>query len=200
MAFSDFTLAGALDAFGLTQTDGIDLFAGTPALEPTPFLQVRLDEFAPLALSIGSEAARSHYIVGPFLAEAQRRAIGPVHVFPGVTLDVDRARSLNGYCDFIVSRSARLYGLRWPPASVVEAKREDIIAGLGQCAASMVGIREFNEQDKTPVPVVFGAVTSGTNWRFLRLEGTTLAVDLPEYQSRDAASLLGVLVRIASGG
>jgi len=199
MAFSDFTLRAAVEAFGLTEEDGVELFAGTPPMEPSAFLQVWLDEFAPLALGLGSEAARSHYIILPFLAEAQRRAAGPVSVLPGVTLDVDKSRGLNGFCDFIVARSARLYYLRGPLAAVVEAKREDITAGLGQCAASMVAIREFNEQDKTPVPAVYGAVSSGSAWRFLRLTGAVLAIDRREYHSEDAASLLGVLVRIASG-
>ncbi len=200
MAFSDFDLRRALTDFGLTEDTGTDLFAGTPPVEPSPFLRVFLDEFARQALGLGSEAARSHYIIGPFLMEAQRRATGPVNVMPGVTLDVDRARGLNGYCDFIIARTQEIYFLRGPLAAVVEAKREDIIGGLGQCAASMVGLREFNARDGTPVEEVFGAVTSGNIWRFLRLRRETLAIDRQEYHLRDAPTLLGILVRIANGG
>ena len=134
MAFGDFTLRSALDSFGLTQERGVDLFEGTPALQPSPFLQVWLDEFAPRAVGVGSEAARSHFIIAPFLAEAQRRATGPVNVMPGVTLDVDRSRGLNGYCDFLISRSPEIYFLRGPLAAVVEAKREDIVGGLARIA------------------------------------------------------------------
>ena len=64
----------------------------------------------------------------------------------------------------------------------------------------MVALREFNERDGTPVTAVSGMVTSGTEWRFLRLAGTTLAIDRQDYYLSDAARLLGVLVRIANGG
>jgi len=46
---------------------------------------------------------------------------------------------------------------------------------------------------------VFGCVTSGSVWRFLKLEGTTLYIDRPEYYLRDAAKILGILVSIARG-
>jgi hypothetical protein len=76
----------------------------------------------------------------------------------------------------------------------VEAKKEDLVAGLGQCAAEMVAIRLFNEREGTPVPAVFGCVTSGSNWRFLKLESARLSIDRPEYYLRDAAKILGILV------
>jgi hypothetical protein len=78
--------------------------------------------------------------------------------------------------------------------AVVEAKKEDPVAGLGQCAAEMVAIRLFNEREGTPVAAVFGCVTSGSNWRFLKLEGARLSIDRPEYYLRDAAKILGILV------
>ena len=68
-----------------------------------------------------------------------------------------------------------------PVVAVVEAKKEDLIAGLGQCAAEMVAIRLFNEREQSATPAVYGCVTSGTNWRFLKLEGSTLSIDRPEY-------------------
>jgi hypothetical protein len=40
-------------------------------------------------------------------------------------------------------------------------------------------------------------VTSGNVWRFLKLEGNTLAIDQPEYYLRDAGKILGILVGIA---
>jgi hypothetical protein len=83
---------------------------------------------------------------------------------------------------------------------VVEAKREDLIAGLGQCAASMVAMRLFNERDRTPVPAVYGIVTSGTNWRFLRLAGNRLNIDRPEYYLADAGKIVGIRVHIIVGG
>ncbi len=197
MAFSDFDLRGALQAFGLTEVRDIDLFADVPHLEPSSFLTVWIDEFAPVAVGVNSEKARSEFIIAPFLAEARRRSPRAINVLPGITLDVDRARGLNGVCDFVIARSAEYFFLRGPLVAVVEAKREDLVAGFGQCAASMVAIREFNERDGTPVAEVFGIVTSGTVWRFLRLRESILAIDRKEYYLPDAAAILGVLVHLA---
>jgi hypothetical protein len=44
------------------------------------------------------------------------------------------------------------------------------------------------------VRTIVGAVTSGTTWRFLRLEGDCAAIDLDEYDlPRDVAQVLGIL-------
>lgn len=196
MAFSDFTLRSAVETFGLQEDLDSDLFARVAPLEINAFTQAWLDEFAPVAVSVNSELARSVYLIAPILAEAKRQAKGPANVFPGFTLDVDRERGLNGYCDFVISRTAALYYLRGPLIAVIEAKREDIIGGLGQCAAAMIGIQVFNERDGTPVPAVYGCVSSGTNWRFLKLEGTRLSIDRPEYYLDNAGKIVGILVSI----
>ena len=52
------------------------------AAEPSPFLRVWLDEFAPVAAGVNTEKARSEFIIMPILAEARRRA-RPVNVLPG---------------------------------------------------------------------------------------------------------------------
>lgn len=199
MAYSDFDLRTAVRTFGLTEVRDVDLFAAAPPVEPSDFLATVLAEFAPVALGVNTEKARSEYIIAPFLMEMKRRAGTTLNVFPGVALDVDRAQGLTGYCDFLVARSDEIYYLVSPVVAVVEAKREDLTTGLGQCAAGMVAIRRFNEVDGTPVPAVYGAVTSGSVWRFLKLQDSTLFIDRTEYYLRDAAKLLGVLVAIARG-
>jgi hypothetical protein len=106
---------------------------------------------------------------------------------------------LSGYCDYLLSRSDELYYVRAPIVAVVEAKKGDLIAGLGQCAAEMVAIRLFNEKEQSTTPAVYGCVTSGTNWRFLKLEETTLTIDTLEYYLRDVAKILGILVHVIRG-
>jgi hypothetical protein len=199
MAFSDFDLKTAVQKFGLTENRGTDLFADVAALEPSDFLRPWLDEFAPVALGISSEKARSEYIIAPMLAEAKRRAGTVVNVLPGVTLEVDKQQGLTGFCDFVIARSPEIYYLQAPVVAVVEAKKEDMVAGLGQCAAAMVALRLFNEREGTPLAAVFGCVTSGNIWRFLKLEGSRLFIDRPEYYLGDAAKILGILVSIARG-
>jgi hypothetical protein len=197
MAFSDFDLRKALTDFSLTVNEDTDLFAAIPTVEPSEFLRNWLAEFVPVALGIGSERGRSEAIIFPILAEAKRRSPGPVMVAPGVTFDVDKSRGLTGVCDYLLARSREVFFVKGPVFAAVEAKKEDIVGGLGQCAAEMVAIRIFNEREKTVLPAVFGCVTSGNLWRFLKLEADTLFIDKVEYYLRDVPKLLGILVHIA---
>src|SRR5579872_6732476 len=112
MAFSDFNLRRAVDTFGLDEDRNTDLFATVEPLAPSEFVRVWLDEFAPVALGINTERARSEYIITPVLAEARRRSVGPANVLPGITLDVDRERGLTGFCDYIIVRNEEYYYLR----------------------------------------------------------------------------------------
>ena len=147
MAYGDFDLKTAVQKFGLSEDRKTDLFAGVEPLEPSEFLRAWLNEFAPVALGVNSEKARSEFIIAPILVEAKRRAGPPVNVLPGVTFDVDKGRGLAGFCDFLVVRSPEIYYVQGPILAVVEAKKEELVAGLGQCAAEMVAIRLFNARE-----------------------------------------------------
>lgn len=199
MSYSDFDLKTTVRVFSLTEDRSADLFADVGPIEAGDALRSWLDELAPVAIGINSEKARSEFIIAPMLVEARRR-VGPrVNVLPGVAFDVDKARGLTGYCDFLIARSPEIYYVQAPVVAVVEAKKEDLTAGLGQCVAEMVAIGLFNEREGTTVPAVYGCVTSGSNWRFLRLEGATLQIDRPEYYLRDAGKILAILVQIFAG-
>jgi len=197
MAFSDFDLRKALTDFALTSNEATDLFTDVPPLEPSDQLRSWLADFAPAALGIGSE--RGEAIIFPILAEAKRRSRGPVTLASGVTFDVDKSKGLTGVCDYLLTHSREVFFIRGPVFAAVEAKKEDISGGLGQCAAEMVAIRMFNENEKSPLHIVYGCVTSGNLWRFLKLENNTLYIDKIEYYLGDLPKLLGILVSIANG-
>jgi hypothetical protein len=199
MAYSDFDLKTAVQRFALTEVRDIDLFLDVEPVEPSEFLRIWLETFAPVALGVNTERARSEFIIAPMLAETKLRVGPSVNVLPGVAFEVDKQQGLAGFCDYLIVRSPEFYYVQAPILAVVEAKKEDLVAGLGQCAAEMVAIRLFNEREGTPVAAVFGCVTSGSNWRFLRLEGSKIAIDRPEYYLRDAAKILGILAGIARG-
>jgi hypothetical protein len=42
--------------------------------------------------------------------------------------------------------------------------------------------------------VIYGCVTSGTAWRFLQLEGTTVTIDLTDYAVPTADRVLSILL------
>ncbi len=147
MAFSDFDLKTACERFGLTTDEGQDVYAGTPALDVPARLREILDEWAPAALAMNTEKARSEMIIAPILMEAVRLARPPVGLFSGVAFDVDKEQGLSGACDYLITRSAERYFICQPMVAVVEAKKEDMVGGLGQCVAAMVAARIFNERE-----------------------------------------------------
>jgi hypothetical protein len=198
MAYSDFDLKRAVTELGLSRGPDVDLFPGVEPVEPSPYLREWLAEFGSVALRMGSEFGRRESIIFPVLAEAKRHTPPPVTIAPGVTFEVDKARGLTGVCDYLISRSPETYYVDAPVAVVVEGKKDDPLSGLGQCAAELVAVRVFNEREGRALPLLFGCVTNGQEWKFLLLEGTTLSIDRPMYSLSQLPAILGILVRIAS--
>jgi len=199
MAFSDFDLKTARERFGLTIDESRDLFSAVPALEVSHHLRKILDEWAPAALAMNTEKARSEMIIAPVLMEAVRLADQPVRLFSGMTFDVDKEKGLNGACDYLLTRSAEQFYISHPVVAVVEAKKEDIPGGLGQCVAAMVAAQLYNEREGTKEQRIHGIVTTGSIWRFLELEKTTVSIDRPEYYLHQVGQILAIVVKLATG-
>lgn len=100
---------------------------------------------------------------------------------------------MNEVCDFLVSKNPEQLFIRAPVITVVEAKNENLKSGFGQCIAEMVAAQLFNQQEETDVAEVYGVITIGTIWRFLRLSGQTVEIDLSEYYIKDVNKILGIL-------
>ena len=80
-----------------------------------------------------------------------------------------------------------------PAVVIVEAKKDNIKGGFGQCIAEMIAAQRFNDNAKTPVNTVYGTVTTGNIWTFLKIEGTTVTIDLTDYPLIPVERLLGIL-------
>ncbi len=78
--------------------------------------------------------------------------------------------------------------------TVVEAKNDNLKSGLGQCMAEMVAARLFNQQKGRELPWVYGVVTTGSLWKFLRLAGSVVSLDLREYPISELERVVGILV------
>ena len=195
MAYSDFTLATVREAFGLTLEEKRHLFAGLVGVTPSVRLQTDLDENGPLAIAINSEKARSEFLIAPILAEIRRQATSPVSLFSGVEFNVVPEQGLKGFCDYILSRSTEQYYITAPVAVIIEAKNENIIAGLGQCIAAMVAAQIFNQRSGNDEASLYGAVTTGTNWKFSTLIGTHVAIDVDEYYINQIDKILAILMQ-----
>jgi hypothetical protein len=113
---------------------------------------------------------------------------------------VDASVGLNGVCDFLISRSTEQMMIESPVVIILEAKKGDLKPGLGQCIAEMVAAQRFNQENQRDIPTLYGAISNGTMWRFLKLEGTIVTLDLTEYSLNPVAQLLGTLVWMATIG
>ncbi len=80
-----------------------------------------------------------------------------------------------------------------PVMTVVEAKKNDVEAGLGQCIAQMVAARRFNEEAGRKMAPVYGCVTTGETWQFLKLTGSSALLDRLRYYLDNVSGILGVL-------
>lgn len=196
MAYNQFSIADLSQKLGLRIVEVDDLFAKAPPASASALLTDYLREGAPLALEMSTEKARSEMIITPILLEVRRQRGREVSLFSGMEFDVEPARGLTGYCDFLLSLSPTQIEIQAPVVAIVEAKNENIRQGIPQCAAEMYASRLFNEQRGASVPVLFGAVTTGSAWRFLRLRDTTLEVDLREYYLDAVERILGVLTHM----
>lgn len=194
MPYSKFTLSKAIDDFNLTIVEGERFLPEITPITPTPLLQEILKETIPWAIAVSSEKARSEGIINPVLLEVRRQLKGQISVFSGEEFNVEPEAELSGYCDFLISRSPEQLFIKAPAVIIVEAKKEDLKPALGQCLAEMVAAQRFNQQKQQPIPVIYGTVSSGTVWRFLKLKDQTVTIDLTDYPLPPVAQILGILV------
>jgi len=162
-------------------------------LTPSAALSSFLQETLPIA-SVGSEKARSELIISPILIEVRRHHQQQISIFSGEDFTVDETLGLNGRCDFLISRSPEILSIEAPAIIIVEAKKADIATGLGQCAAEMLAAQRFNQQQECPIETIWGIVTNGILWRFLKLEGTVVSIDSLDFSLPPVDQLLGILV------
>ena len=192
MAYTDFTLESAEAELGVTCRPGVVF----PDLRPAPVPTWLTDQLARgMQLALVSEKARSEFIVAPLLLAVRESAGGAVAILSGQRLDVDAARRLQGECDFILARSEPVPRLRAPLMAVVEAKKNDIEGGLGQCVAQMVAAQLYNERAGEPLATVYGCVTTGEAWQFLGLSGTAVTLHRPRLYIDAVGSVLAAFGR-----
>jgi hypothetical protein len=141
------------------------------------------------------------------LLEVRKLVNNSVELFSGEEFSVEppsetlceRDRGLNGFCDFLLSKSTTPYIIQAPVVMLVEAKRGELDLGLDQCIAEMVAAQIFNASKNKAIPIVYGSVTSGRAWQFLKLEGKNVTIDANEYQVTPVERILGILKWMIEG-
>jgi hypothetical protein len=198
MPYSSFTLRQVKQDFGIVTIEGGRFLPPIPTIAPSAYLQEALSEGIPLALATGSEKARSELIISPILVEVRKLLDHQVSLFSGEDFTVAPELGLNGTCDFLMSRSTEQMIIEAPAVIVVEAKKGDLKQGLGQCAAEMVAAQKFNAAQQIPIETIYGAISSGNAWRFMKLVNHELSIDLNDYAIPPIDELLGMLVWMAT--
>jgi hypothetical protein len=148
------------------------------------------------SLPINSEKARSELIVTPILVEWMQNNPNKLQYFSGNTFDVLPEKALKGRCDFLFTKHFSLH-IAAPVIAMFEAKDDNVDNWYGQCGAEMYAAKLFNEQKNEPYKIIYGAVTDGYEWVFLRLEDNMLLIDIERYYMQDLPRLLGALQTIA---
>ena len=195
MAYSDFSLAKVKKSFDLTLDETRNLFADTKPVTPSDTLRTILIDYIPLATAISTEKARSEFLIAPILAEVRRLLNNKISLFSGNEFNVDATQGLQGFCDYIISNSQEQLFISAPVMFIFEAKKEDIIGGLGQCVAAMIAAQLFNLNQGNEVGRIYSLVTTGTNWKFLFLEDTTVYIDYTEYYIKEVDKIWGILLQ-----
>ena len=192
MAFRDFAFPQVQHDLGLTIHDA-DLFASALPFPVREEFAAFVRDGAALAAANSTEKAKSEFVIAPVLLELRRSLGASFSLFSGLEWDVDSARGLNGYCDFIITKGESQYVLGAPFLAIAEAKNDVIRTGLGQCIAAMYAVQMCNQKAGAPIPTVYGVVSTGGVWKFLQFKGNVVTIDIPEYFIDNLPKIMGIL-------
>ncbi len=188
LMFSDMTWEILEDKHGIQVDDKQALFAACPPVEPSAVLRENIKRG--LRSRLVNERARSTRLVDPVLGELEALRPEKIATLQEASLEAKGMEGLCGNPDFLITAgsSTKLT----PIIAILEAKRDNIDAGLAQCAAALYAAYLLNQGRLSQV---FGCVTTGTDWRFLSFHGETkrVVLDSDLYFIVEPARLLGVL-------
>lgn len=193
MAYTDFTLKHLHKKFGISNKIAL-LFPKLAPIEPSDWLKDMLQKASLLPLR--SEKAKSEMIVFPILLELRNRNDNFITIYSGDNLNADDENGLKGECDFIITKDIGTYDINYPIIQIVEAKKHDIDNGIPQCAAQMLGAKIYNEKNGVKINNIYGCVTTGNDWLFLKLEEDIITIDRQKYYLNEIDVLLAVFQKI----
>jgi hypothetical protein len=196
MPYSNFTLKRVKEEFDLDVVENRDLFSTIEEVEVSNYLKTTLNYNVPLALAISTEKARSEMIISNVLIELKKLLNDEIGLFSGINLDIDKDRDLNGFFYYIISKTSEQFYLNSPIVAIVEAKNEQLTSGLGQCVAEMIASKIFNENEGNNLDKIYGAVTTGNTWKFLKYVNNTAYIDKLEYHIANVNMIMGIFVKM----
>jgi len=191
MPYSTFKYSDLRQKFGIQEERGI-LFENVNPVQPSDWLKKTLAINSRMPML--SEKSKSELIVSPILVDIWEQNHESFTIFSGVNLEGDTEKGLNGECDFIFcSEPRKVFMLTSPIFTIVEAKNDIIASGIPQCIAQMLGAHYFNEKEGKQIPCIYGCVTTGKDWQFLKLTSNIVTINQDEHYLTKLEELLGFI-------
>ena len=112
-------------------------------------------------------------LIVPVLLELNFARNDRISFFSGIEFTIDPAAGLSGRRDFLLARNPGQLDLNSPVCVVVEAKNEEVLAGIPQALPEMVAARQCNEQAGPPIDPIVGVfrrrgISDPMTWADLR--------------------------------
>jgi hypothetical protein len=128
-------------------------------------------------VTLGSEQARREFLIAPIIRRICRETHRRVRVEYPITVDDWLKGTLDYYFQDLL---------------VIEAKRDNLENGFTQLATELIALDQWTQSDR---PTLYGAVTTGNDWRFGAFERDRRLIvqDLKLYRVPEE---LEILVRI----
>ncbi|MGI8503810.1 MAG: hypothetical protein ACR2LR_22155 [Hassallia sp.] len=137
-----------------------------------------------------SEDARKQAIIAPILLEVCEITQTQLNIEYPVSV----SEQLKGSFDYYISKGKGLL--------VIEAKQADLSRGFTQLAVELIALDQWTKSD---TPVLYGAVTTGEDWRFAiyKRQEKQIIEDIklyriPEEMMELIAILIGILIDTSS--
>ncbi|MGI4870478.1 MAG: hypothetical protein ACRYFX_04785 [Janthinobacterium lividum] len=142
-----------------------------------------------------SEKAVSEAVIYPILSAIRKQYSTSIGLFSGEPL---AGAGMVGICDFILSANPNSFEARPPILVLVEAKRQDLLKAVPQCVGEMIAAQRLNQDADLNFPAVYGCVTTGSQWQFLRLSEQEALLDPRIFYYPETEAILGALSWIVS--
>ena len=158
---------------------------------PSAYLQTTIQRN--LRRKLRSEKAKSEFLISPILSELEELNINRFSLYSGYKFNVEPKQGLSGFCDFVLSFEPTAFRIEAPVFCIVEAKNENLEGGVPQCVAELYAAQIFNNRAGKPRPVLYGAVTFGHEWKFIRFIGNEAEVDTSTFYLNQLDEILGIM-------
>ncbi len=190
MAYSDFSSLELVERKLGIMNRVEELFVNISPIEPSEWLKQSLQTAKELPLK--SEKAKSEWIIVPILTELRNINNKLFTIYSGDTLNADEEKELRGECDFILAKDTGSLNISYPIIQILEAKKGDTEVGIPQCAAQLVGARIYNQKRGIGLKTMYGCVTTGKDWLFLKLTDDIITIDQTTYYLSDIEIISGI--------